>query len=104
MPHQHHTELEDALHSVDHNEATTILEYLQLVFHLDMGSDHLETFEKTGELTLAIPLVAAEVYYTPLLLQFPEKSASKVYFSYSDWHSSTAHFWIETSFRGPPTA
>jgi hypothetical protein len=104
LPHQHHSEMEDMEHSIEHQAASNVLEYLQLAFHLDMGGDHLENFEKTTEVTLSAPMIAHLTYLIPDLALLPEQSSTNAYYLVSDWHSPTEYFWNETSFRGPPTA
>lgn len=42
VPHQHDTDISDAAHQQQHIEASTFLEHLQLLFHSDLGEDHLE--------------------------------------------------------------
>ena len=96
--------MEDTEHSIEHQEASNILEYLQLSFHLDMGGDHLENFEKTSEVTLSAPMIAILTYLIPDLAILPEQSSTNAYYSVSYWHTPTEYFWNETSFRGQPTA
>jgi len=96
--------MEDMEHSIEHQAASNVLEYLQLAFLLDMGGDHLENFEKTTEVTLSAPMIAHLTYLIPDLALLPEQSSTNAYYLVSDWHSPTEYFWNETSFRGPPTA
>ena len=47
MPHQHHDELGSDEHSEEHAQAEGVLDYLQLLFHTDLGDGHMENFENS---------------------------------------------------------
>ena len=48
VPHHHHDELSDEEHEIEHDSAETLLDYLELLFHVDAGDGHLEHFQ-SGE-------------------------------------------------------
>ena len=64
MPHQHHDELSEEEHIEQHTSASTAFDYLALLFHENIGVDHLEHFETTDYL-FNFCLVAVETmdYY-----------------------------------------
>lgn len=48
MPHQHHNQISDEQHTLEHAAADSILDYILLAFHVSPGENHLEDFEKTS--------------------------------------------------------
>ncbi|MBR9920768.1 MAG: hypothetical protein GYB31_08005 [Bacteroidetes bacterium] len=46
-PHFHHGELSEAMHEEDHKDADTLLDWIRLGFHNDLGEGHLEWFTQT---------------------------------------------------------
>ena len=103
MPHQHHTELNTITHSEEISEANTLLEFLQLGLHLDIGSDHLANFEKADRVSYTLPFC---LEYVPTF-KFEILPLEKVKlngFKYIQSDVISQHYWHEISFRGPPTA
>ena len=49
VPHQHHDEVDSAAHYLEHQQAEGILDLLGTAFHLNLGSDHLESFKKSDQ-------------------------------------------------------
>lgn len=45
IPHHHHSELDEMEHYEQHQQADNLYDLLQLAFHVDLGSDHLEAFK-----------------------------------------------------------
>ena len=52
LPHQHHNQIPDERHSIEHAEANSILDYILLAFHVNPGENHLEEFEKASSISL----------------------------------------------------
>lgn len=48
VAHKHHSELDEATHVVQHEEADDLYDYLQLIFHIDMGGDHLKDYKNVN--------------------------------------------------------
>jgi hypothetical protein len=70
IPHHHHDHLSVEDHKFEHETADNILDYLELLFHLDMGEGHLENFQSTDGNHLDIqfqydlgPLNLVEIVY-----------------------------------------
>lgn len=42
FPHEHHDELSSVEHEVQHLEADSLIDFIKLIFHEDMGEGHLE--------------------------------------------------------------
>lgn len=45
IPHEHHSELDEIEHIQQHQQADGLFDLLQLVFHTDLGDEHLENFK-----------------------------------------------------------
>lgn len=45
VPHHHHGEMSDTDHLTEHESADDLMDYLELIFHVDMGEGHLEHFQ-----------------------------------------------------------
>lgn len=58
MPHQHHDELTIEENVAEHKSAEGFLDWLQLIFHEDLGEGHLENFMHSdiSDLTISAPL------------------------------------------------
>jgi hypothetical protein len=54
LPHQHHGELSDVEHEVAHKEADSLLDYIRLVLHEDLGDGHLEHIVVGQDLVLTL--------------------------------------------------
>lgn len=52
VPHEHHGALSDQDEAVLHSENECICDWLQLVFHDDLGAGHLENFLQGEEINL----------------------------------------------------
>lgn len=101
LPHTHHSELDETLHSAEHQKANSLLDFLQLSFHIDLGGDHLENFEHANELDLS----DAPSHFLLSYVVFSEKRTGNIktiYPLFSEWFSPAHHFWHQTYFRGPP--
>lgn len=48
VPHQHHDDLSYEDNLIEHNSATSILDYLELAFHADLGEGHLEHLDSAN--------------------------------------------------------
>ncbi len=48
MPHEHHSELSAQEHAIEHSQAETLIDLLQLAFHLSPSENHLEDFQKAN--------------------------------------------------------
>lgn len=53
LPHQHHNETADDRHFIEHDNADSILDYLKLAFHANLGENHLEEYEKASSVFMA---------------------------------------------------
>lgn len=50
VAHQHHTELSQKEHIVQHQSAVSLFDYIELALHLDQGEGHLENYQTANEL------------------------------------------------------
>lgn len=57
LPHEHHSELDEEQHVVAHETATSLLDFIKLAFHVDLGEDHLERYKITQQEHLAFDLI-----------------------------------------------
>lgn len=48
VPHIHHDATQAAQHEIEQKSAHEILDILELMFHVDMGEDHLENFQSAN--------------------------------------------------------
>lgn len=103
LPHQHHNELGEVSHAEEVSEATSLLEFLQLGFHLDIGSDHLANFEKAERVSFSLPFFIEFVANSQFDL-VPIDKVKPTAFIHIKSAALTHHYWHEISFRGPPTA
>ena len=54
VPHEHHAELSEEDHIGQHESARSLLDFLQLAFHLDQGKGHLEEYQNADETQTAV--------------------------------------------------
>lgn len=97
IPHQHHSELDEIEHYEQHKQADNLYDLLQLAFHIDLGSDHLEAFK-----TVSFD------YVHPYSFDYKTISASSYQLIYitsapQDFELLQAPDLLESlKFRGPP--
>ena len=107
LPHAHHDEMSHPEHSTSHQEADNLIDYLELIFHTDVGEGHLEHFE-TGQgldfnivsniTTVAIlDIVTEHLFSVSGELRF---IASEFYLK--DDHLPDCNLHDSFSLRGPP--
>ncbi|MFY0652279.1 MAG: hypothetical protein JXQ96_09615 [Cyclobacteriaceae bacterium] len=99
LPHEHHSELDEAEHVTQHETATGWLDFIMLAFHLDQGEGHLEKYQVPSSNILfhTLPSEALVFQFTPFILiktSFPVSSPVESF--YSRFLSS------QLRFRGPP--
>ena len=105
VPHEHHGELSEQEEVVLHSSNECFCDWLQLVFHDDLGTGHLENFVQGEEpnfvkVSKTIPVVAAisfdtnflqsETDVTPIVKQSPNEFYRSLYSRHPD------------ALRGPP--
>lgn len=68
LPHVHHEELSIAEHEEAHLSADSLLDYIELIFHTDIGDGHLEHFAsgqgldfELSPVVTSMPVFAIEV-------------------------------------------
>ena len=96
IPHQHHSELDEVEHIEQHEQAENLFDLLQLVFHIDLGGDHLEDF-KTASFAFTFPDlfdpdILERTNYGILSNQFPAENIS----------DNSVREIRNLQFRGPP--
>ena len=108
LPHQHHDELETDEQTEEHAQADGLIDYLQLIFHTDLGDGHMERFENGRgfdfdvEFTVNLfPELVAHSYYP--LFQKPAIHQSKVSFFTHDIPILKKDVIAHLNFRGPPS-
>ena len=64
MPHQHSDELSAAEHIEEHTSASSVFDYLAVLFHENLGENHLEHFDTPASHyeDLATPAVVPSFY------------------------------------------
>lgn len=100
LPHEHHTELNDNQNIQAHERATSLLDFIKLAFHIDLGQDHLEKYKAASQ---------EQVTFDSYVSEIPDFSLETVYFEnesqkflayknnlYSKYYSR------HHSLRGPP--
>ena len=102
-PHFHH-EMSSISHASEDEIATDIFDYMQLAFHLDLGQDHLASFEKSTEFAVVIPLIS----YCLLLNSVPQidsKLVATELIAYKQFSVPIQQRHVrQLYFRGPPIA
>lgn len=81
-PHLHHAELSEEEHTRQHEEASSLLDWLMLGFHDDLGGGHLECFSHVKKIQLtpkwscAIPLdfLIPNAFFTLLIQEISDDS------------------------------
>lgn len=99
LPHEHHTELNEAAHIVEHQTATGLLDFIKLAFHLDQGEGHLEKFKTAGfnYFFEAIPYTEIELeQFVPVFIDNDFQVLASIDTFSSRYLSS------QLRFRGPP--
>lgn len=104
MPHEHHSQMDDAEDSIEHKEANSLLDYLQLAFHFDTGVDHLENFKTASAVFLSIPLETIALFSSTCSIPVTIDETRLSFNTFLTWHSPGDLFVKHTSFRGPPRA
>jgi hypothetical protein len=57
LPHEHHDELKQNQNIEAHANANSLLDYIKLAFHVDLGEDHLEGYKITQHEQLNFDLI-----------------------------------------------
>lgn len=85
LPHQHHEEIGSTEHTEEHAEANDFLDYVFLMFHVDLGEGHMENFESGVEYDLSVeynvnvfPDLITHQYYPLLLPEVDDSQSSKI--------------------------
>lgn len=100
LPHDHHDELDDLQHYEQRASAESLVDYIKLAFHIDLGEDHLEDFQGSKQLDFSItPIDPVNV-----ILPKPE-----ILMIRDQYHEEGAVVISRASvaaipFRGPPSA
>lgn len=102
VPHQHHDELGQAEHISEHSSATSTLDFLSLIFHENLGENHLENFENTEchfDFVAIAVLPSADYSLAEVVLAETESK-------YQDYPNAIpiSVYPKTSSERGPPTA
>lgn len=98
IPHQHHSELSEEEHIEQHEEADDLFEFLQLVFHIDFGEDHLEKFKTSSfHFDLADLPDTQQILYTPYLI------LEREFLPFQNTSFSSIEEKYIQKFRGPPS-
>ncbi len=100
LPHEHHSELDENQHIEAHETANSLIDYIKLAFHIDLGQDHLESYKVTQQEVLAFDLIS----YPTLDFSFHITSTeiqSQKFIPLTDNFQST-YFSQHLRLRGPP--
>jgi len=107
IPHHHHDHLSVEDHNIEHESADNILDYLELLFHLDMGEGHLENFQSTDGNHLDIQLQYDLGPLSPVEIVYCLKADAEADFSTRPFYSSDRipipPNISSLSLRGPPS-
>lgn len=107
LPHQHHGEMVDAEHSEEHVQAEDLLDYLELIFHLDQGEGHLESFDQGKGLDYNIEFTVnllpdlPAFGFAPLLLRSTQTQCKRIR-NYDVVPIPKRDVIAHLDFRGPP--
>lgn len=98
MPHQHHSEISEERHSLEHKDADSILDYLLLAFHANLGENHLEEYQKASS------IASCFVPSDQLMLELRADWVVEVDAVYADVEPAIHHLLLinQRRFRGPP--
>lgn len=69
LPHVHHEELSIAEHEEAHLSADSLLDYIELIFHTDIGDGHLEHFASGQGLDFELSPVALDIPFSAVPVQ-----------------------------------
>ena len=96
IPHQHHTELDDSSHYSQHQKADNLYEFFQLIFHQDLGEDHLEDYQTPAFYSAPSDCVDTHLPQPTYVLSFSEP--------FPTTNASIASYQVTQylRFRGPP--
>lgn len=61
LPHEHHSELDVNQHVEEHETATSLLDFIKLAFHVDLGQDHLESYKVDQQEQVTFHLIASPI-------------------------------------------
>ncbi len=96
IPHEHHAEINQVERIQQHQQADDLFDLLQLVFHNDLGEEHLENFRTTCYFFIPSDTFDQELLTpTYYLVQSTPHTLEDVSFSFTE----EIHI---LSFRGPP--
>lgn len=107
VPHQHHNELSYDQDAVQHASANDLQDYLELVFHIDMGDGHLDHFENVDGIEFDVKAVAINLTCFSTVSQYGkyDNSCGSFYkhgFPELNKYSSGPEIAC-TTLRGPPS-
>jgi len=109
LPHEHHSNLSDtAEHREEHGEADDFIDYLKLIFHTDLGIEHLESYNQVKGHDLAFDVSFEAVPDLPPLAKvnvFSITGNKDIHYpSLIAYHIPLLKqdFLTTTPFRGPP--
>jgi len=100
LPHDHHYELDDDQHFEAHQTAATLLDFIKLAFHVDLGQDHLESYNVAQQEQIALDLMIIPNFDYLLGPIFITVTPAK-HFPFQDKLHSR-HLIKHLSLRGPP--
>ncbi len=108
VPHEHHGELTDQGEALLHSENECICDWLQLVFHDDLGAGHLEHFVQGEEISPVNQAISHQgnsdhfIFHTPLK---PELIAPENNNLFRSNHTPQQSLYLRhpDALRGPPT-
>lgn len=100
LPHEHHSELNENQHVEAHDTATSLLDFIKLAFHVDLGQDHLESYKVVQQEQVAFHLIiypAIDFSFETLFTEF----ASPKFLPFQD-KLHTKYLSQPRRVRGPP--
>ena len=108
VPHVHHDQISDAQHEEEHLSADSWKDYLQLVFHVDLGDDHLEHFDSADGYDIQLVAVPVIIPACGVVIAHPLSVSSELRYIVNNVYSDhddplpIKYFNATTSLRGPP--
>jgi len=99
MPHDHHEDVDEISHVIEHETASSFFDFIGLAFHFSPSENHLQDFEKSSKDYSFDFLYAASLNW---LIELPlSVQLSGVFHDQGSGHVRPAHI-AHLRFRGPP--
>lgn len=107
LPHSHYSDLSEEEYNEVHTAAENILDYLDLLFHNDMGEGHLEYFESSQDLDCELSARSAVIPPIGLVtntidLRLIELLISSHTHCFPEKPFPDLRYFSDLSLRGPP--